>query len=945
MKINIDKTGVFRRNNTVIGFQKDNKTTELIVDQGLVRIYSKSAGTEKLYESFRAYLAGNSLAACKQIDSFKIPYLGLGKVFELNNGHKIIFVHKGGPTVIRSYVKAGAFNEPHSIKGISHLIEHLVAKKVEQLNNLGVSCNASTSTDCTQYYLKMPFYKNDNIEKVISVQADMFNNFNFTQQDLDKEKKIVLEEMHQADNKAEAKGGIASLKNFYNVKSDSHPVTGDEDSIKNIKLQDIKDYFNNWYTPENITTVIIGDLDEQVTLKLAGKYFGKAKKHEIKPQDRYYTPYCNKLDKTKRIDITDSNPFFDKVKFKMDFAGPKNAEIQDSFCLDALKEYINETLSLRLKLKEDDYSNMSVCTYSSNSEDPQIIHLEGNFDKGEEEKGLKRVYEGIYDISQNGISEKELEVIKSKLKQEEADPVEDAFELSRLIGYTYTLNGNTEILKRNQQLINSLTVEDIKRVAKKYLDLNKASIVMIHPESKPADSNKAELISFKGVRARYNTKNIKEYDLKNNIRLVFNPQPDIATASITIRMETDLSPVFKDGTGLLLWRMLGKGTKKYPRPVLRELVNSNNIKVEHDADNSQIELKLNALPDKIPVMLELAKETLQAPELGSKKYEVQKKDLKELLTAVAKVDSGLNAELFTTQCRTDRTLKNLDKITNLDVINLYDYIAANSKCHVTVTLPESLAEQYIGSIITQLESMKKFQKFVKEPDFKADDIPLCNPVGKTKILTRVNKENDQANITQAFKVIKKSHKDKIACELLSIILGETENSRLYKDLRERQGLAYSVSSDTSLKSLAGKLELDIQTNTKDKSGLKPENIRKALESFRQNIQKLVEQPVSQEELDEAKERFIAILMGASESSQGKNMLIENGVGTTEGVELLNKKFELLETITVSDIQEAARTIFHNKNSVIYVKASKEALEQNKDYLRSLGEIKELDSKT
>ena len=184
-------------------------------------------------------------------------------------------------------------------------------------------------------------------------------------------------------------------------------------------------------------------------------------------------------------------------------------------------------------------------------------------------------------------------------------------------------------------------------------------------------------------------------------------------------------------------------------------------------------------------------------------------------------------------------------------------------------------------------------------------------------------------------------KDSVTFDLLNSILGGTPSSRLFSDLREKQKLAYQVNSKLAYFDNSGVLALNIKTTTDNtQTGeVSYDNLQKSLNGFNSHVQKLVEEKVSEVELENAKLNLKTAILNGTESTLDKVSSIMGGLKSFYGVSLDNQALDIIDKITVDDIKASASYIF-SSNPTVSIVASKNTIENNKEYLKTLGNVVE-----
>lgn len=210
----------------------------------------------------------------------------------LSNGFKYTIRKNSKPAKsasLRLIVKAGSLDEDDDQKGIAHLVEHLAFNGTEHfpgnsiikfLESMGIefghNLNASTSATRTLFQLDIPLLY-DNLEKSMIIFGDWARRVVFTQKELEKEKGVVLEEA-RVTNDVGFRLYLQSKDTIYaNSKYKDRTPIGDLDIVKNIKLDRVKAFYDDWYRPEFMHFVVVGDINVSKMEDLIKRTFGEFK--------------------------------------------------------------------------------------------------------------------------------------------------------------------------------------------------------------------------------------------------------------------------------------------------------------------------------------------------------------------------------------------------------------------------------------------------------------------------------------------------------------------------------------------------------------------------------------------------------------------------------------------------------------------------------------------
>lgn len=241
-------------------------------------------------------LSDPAAAEALDADTTLLPY----EKFTLENGLEVIFhVDRSDPVVAVSLTAhVGSAREKPGRTGFAHLFEHLLFLESENLGPGGLDklsariggsgANGSTSRDRTNYLQTVP---NDALEKMLWAEADKLGWFinTVTEPVLAKEKQVVKNEKRQGvDNRPYGHTFYVMHKALY---PESHPynwqVIGSLDDLQAATLEDVKEFYRTWYTPNNVTLVVAGDFDTEQAKAWVEEYFAEIPRGpDIEPQPK-----------------------------------------------------------------------------------------------------------------------------------------------------------------------------------------------------------------------------------------------------------------------------------------------------------------------------------------------------------------------------------------------------------------------------------------------------------------------------------------------------------------------------------------------------------------------------------------------------------------------------------------------------------------------------------
>lgn len=227
---------------------------------------------------------------------FSYPLFSHVQQFNLDNGLKILVKedHRAPVAVTMVWYNIGSADEPGGITGVSHALEHLMFKGTQKypagffskkIAVLGGQDNAFTNSDYTAYFEKIA---TQNLATTFELEADRMQHLVFDEKEFNKEMHVIEEERRlRIDNNPQALAFERFLATAHLSPPYQHPVIGWMSDIKHMQVADAKTWYRRFYTPNNATLVVVGDVSPDRVLALAKQYFGPLKKRPIlsrKPQ-------------------------------------------------------------------------------------------------------------------------------------------------------------------------------------------------------------------------------------------------------------------------------------------------------------------------------------------------------------------------------------------------------------------------------------------------------------------------------------------------------------------------------------------------------------------------------------------------------------------------------------------------------------------------------------
>ncbi|TCB47812.1 insulinase family protein [Acinetobacter terrestris] len=412
----------------------------------------------------------------------------------LKNGLKVIIRedHRSPMVMTQIWYGVGSSDESGNLLGISHVLEHMMFKGTSKVPNdeftrisriYGGRVNASTFTNYTNYY---QLYPKTYLPMALELEADRMSNLLLRQQDFDPEIKVVMEERRLRTDDNPRSLAFERFKWIaYPTSHYRQPVIGHMKNLQNIQLEDVKKWYRDWYIPNNAILIIVGDVDSENALLQVQKYFGDIPARKI-PARNDVLEFDRVGYRHMELNLPVQVPNLFMAWNVRSLVTAKNP--QDAYALTIIKNLLDSGISSRLqdRLVRD----KKVLTAISVSYDP--------YSRGDSLLSISALpVDGVSLQEAKKAIQNEINLLKTELiKPEEVERVTAKF-VSNLVysqddiaGQTKMI-GNLEINGLSFRLMDELpkhfetvTPQDIQRVANIYFSRDNLSTLYLSPENK-----------------------------------------------------------------------------------------------------------------------------------------------------------------------------------------------------------------------------------------------------------------------------------------------------------------------------------------------------------------------------------------------------------------------------------------------------------------------------
>lgn len=415
------------------------------------------------------FLFSSSLGGCSLI-----------KKYTCQNGVRVVL--ENIPTVrsvaIGVWVGTGSRNEDMKNNGISHFLEHMFFKgtKVrtareiaESFDSIGGQVNAFTSKEYTCYYAKV---LDEHSDIALEILADMFFNSIFDEEELKKEKNVVLEEIKMYEDTPDDIVHDILSKATFGDHPLAYPILGTEATLESFTADTLRSYIEQYYTPDNVVISIAGNVDHTF-IKEVEQYFGHYESKYSRPE--YISPIVidNKLSRKKETEQAHLCIGYNGLQIGHD----------DIYSLIILNNVLGGSMSSRLfqDVREQRGLAYSIFSYHSAFLDNGLLTIYGGTGSNQLDVLFETIQETLTTLKKDGLTDKELNNSKEQLKGSLMLSLESTN--SRM-----SRNGKNELLlKRHRSLdemlenISQVTLETVNGLADRIFT-DRYSVALISPE-------------------------------------------------------------------------------------------------------------------------------------------------------------------------------------------------------------------------------------------------------------------------------------------------------------------------------------------------------------------------------------------------------------------------------------------------------------------------------
>jgi zinc protease len=434
-----------------------------------------------------ALTAGHAVASDGKILPYEIHQ------HRLDNGLNVVTVPFPSPGLAAFYIvtRVGARNEvEEGVTGFAHFFEHMMFRGTDKyskaeyqaaLKSTGAAANANTSQDRTEYHMTGSA---DKLELMFELEADRFQNLNFSEHDFKTEAGAVKGEYTKNFASPYQQIYEKRLETAFKEHTYGHTTMGYFDDIVDMPNQyeySLK-FFDRYYRPEYNTILVVGDVTPEQVNAMAAKYFGEWGRGSFEVE----IPQEPEQNETRYVHLQNGSipPYL-----SMSYKGPAFSDQQiDMPALDVLSSIVfSPTSDLYKKLVLEEQKVRFLGGGAYDQRDPGLFTIQASLvEKDDMPYVMEEIEKAIAKVQREGVDPEDLARTKSNLKYSMAMQLDTPDAIAGSLSHYIQLTGDPEAINRLYALYGKVSQDDVKAVAARYLQAERLTIATISDDETAA---------------------------------------------------------------------------------------------------------------------------------------------------------------------------------------------------------------------------------------------------------------------------------------------------------------------------------------------------------------------------------------------------------------------------------------------------------------------------
>lgn len=865
---------------------------------------------------------------------------------QLENGLTVILEpNRAAPVVaLQAWVQVGSADESEREAGLAHLHEHMLFKGTTKrgpgevardIEARGGEVNAWTSFDQTVYHLTIASHFFD---EGLEVLSDAVLQSVFDPDELSREIEVVIEEIKRANDMPSRKASREMFSLAYEAHPYRRPVIGYPETVRSFTRDDVLSFYRRHYTPDNIVLVVVGDFDEEQALARIESLWGGVKATHGGRIERAGEA------RQQGIRMSFLEDVVQEAHLSLAWAIPDVLH-EDLPALDLAASILSHGDSARLtiEVKRERQLVNQVYAYAYTPKDPGLFVVGATLRPERTEEAVSEILNQVYRLRHELVGAKELEVAKRLVESEAIWQKETVQGIARKVGFYETVTGSLDFEARYYERIRKATAEEIRAACDRYLRGDGLNVVALAAKGQTPANDRieavaaaAEMAAADAVAARKpapasetttaaapaqkkkrapsgrkpGPAGIFRETLPSGATILVKPEPSVPIVAARaaflggLRFEDEAS----NGIHYLLARSLTKGTRRRGAREMAALTDELVCSLSGNTGRNSFGLRGDFLSRNFEESFRLFAECLQEPAFDEDEVAREKALQLEGIRTRDDSPSGVAFDLFSQALYTRHPyrLDLLGELPTVEALNgerLRDWYGRHYG-------PDNLVLSIVGDVDPD-EAFALAGELFGEPaaaSHPAPSVPVEPPVDASRRVER-EMQKEQAHLILGFPGARFADKDRHAMEVLASVLAG-QGGRLFVELRDKRSMAYSITAFNLEGIDPGYFAVYMGTS--------PEKLADAEGGIIAELEKVIREPISDEELLRAQRHLVGSHAIGLQKNASRAAVIALDTAYGMGPDHFSTYQQRVESITVEQVQEAARRHLDLDRSVVAV---------------------------
>ncbi len=822
----------------------------------------------------------------------------------LPNGLTIIVQedHSAPVASVQAWCATGSIDEDeHLGAGLSHILEHMLFKGTktrstnviaQKIQDVGGYINAYTSFDRTVFWIDVP---KDGIATALDVLADAMMNSTLPPEEYQKEQEVIRREFAMGLDDPDRVVGLRLFATAYQRHPYRFPVIGEIEIYNQLTHEQVMQYYKTRYVPNNLTFVVAGDVDAEKVRQQLTEFFKAYPEKSLKP-----------------LFIPEEPPQLGRREVHEEFATElthlslawhiPEVTNPDVPALDLLSSILGDGRSSRLyrRVREEAGLAYRISAFSYTPGDPGLFGIDATLDPKKREAAEQLVLRILDEVKQAGVTTEELMKAKKISLSHHLGALTTMRGQASDIGSNWLLTRNLNFSRDYLDAAQKVTLDDIKRVAARYLTNENLTVVSLNP--------KGSLLAKTEAAKPVGVGEVQKFELSNGLRLLVRQDARLPLVAIGAVFRSGLLAETPQTNGItrLMAKVLLKGTKTRTAEQIANQIEAVGGSISSEAGNNSFAVSLDITKPDVKLGVELLSDVLlnatMPEEAIAREKEVQIAAIKqdeEQLTTVAR--NILRQALFTQHpyaLRANGSVDSIQRLTRKDLLEFRDryVVAKNGVIFVFGDVKAAEVKQLFEQALAGM----------KPGTLALTDAHPAAPLNKIETVES-RKEKAQGVIMVGYRGADIFSPDRYPLQLIDEASSDL-GSRFFVRIREQMGLAYYVGANQMEGLVPGLFAFYLGTD--------PQKIEPVKTALLDEIHKLATDGLTNEELARAKKKLIGQqeIANQSNDSFGYQCALDEIYGL--GFNYYKSLEHGVEAVSLDDIKRVAAKYFRDQPYVL-----------------------------